>query len=922
MMRTKVPKLTRWRLFAFVVAFIGFTLAGSGAWAYWSAGSAAGGAGSSSAATVGQGATPTAISAGTSVTVSWAASTLSNGAAVSGYIVKRYNATTGAVQTIGSGCTGTITALSCTETSIPNGQWKYTDTPVFATNWVGTESAKSAVAYTDPTPPTNSISLTNVTGTAVQSGNTVYYVGASAGSFTLSNAVADTGSGPASSTSAAFGGTSTGWTGTPSTVSLPAGGPFVSTAFSWTAGTTSSPTEVVTGKDFANNQATTTLTFVNDSTPPTGTISYTNGYQVGKYVTVSFTGSDSGSGLVNAQLQRTSALFVNGSCQTFGAWANLASANPVSPYTDSSVANSMCYDYRYVLTDLVGNTFTATSANTAWVDYAGAVRYETPGVVSQLRFGDSSANGNVTAYDSVGSMNPTYFNGVTLGVTGDLPNDSNTGVTLDGSNDYIQDTTPTGLPTGSSSRSVELWFKTSATTQQALFAYGSYANGEEFGLWINAGGSGFTGWGWGAAYDATFNASSNVEDGKWHQVVETYNGSTLIVYLDGVSLGSGAMTRNTVVDSYGLQIGAVVDPGDPNSGFNFKGSLDEFSLYNAALTQTQVTNHYQLGANTGADSTGPTGGSVTASGLGGTGGLYSTSTTLNLTASKGTDPSGVASTGALAFEATAPLTSTGNADGVCGTFTAFTLLSVDPPLTASDTVADDQCYVFEYAVPDTLGNYTTYSTGVIKVDTSAPTTPTLGFTTLLNVYIAGSTVYYRGTTAGHFTLTPTSTDATSGLEPYTYPTLTGWTTSGTGASRTYTYTTSTASGTETVTATNNAGSTASTTFTVTDDITAPVATITPSSGPGATTASIAYTALDAGSGVNAASTVIKRRAETNFGGTCLGGYGAYSTVVTNPASSPYADTGLGTGCYEYEITVTDNVGNTVTVTSGTVVKIS
>ncbi len=61
------------------------------------------------------------------------------------------------------------------------------------------------------------------------------------------------GSGPASSTSAPLGGTSTGWTTTPGTVSTPAGGPYDSGTFTWAEGTSSAPTETISGADAAGN---------------------------------------------------------------------------------------------------------------------------------------------------------------------------------------------------------------------------------------------------------------------------------------------------------------------------------------------------------------------------------------------------------------------------------------------------------------------------------------------------------------------------------------------------------------------------------------------------------------------------------------------------------------------------------------------
>src|ERR687886_2285282 len=91
------------------------------------------------AVTMPAGNTPTASVSNRSVTVSWAASNLPDGTAVANYTVKRYD-TSGNVQTIGSGCSGTISALTCTETSVPGGSWRYSVTPV-KDNWIGGESS-------------------------------------------------------------------------------------------------------------------------------------------------------------------------------------------------------------------------------------------------------------------------------------------------------------------------------------------------------------------------------------------------------------------------------------------------------------------------------------------------------------------------------------------------------------------------------------------------------------------------------------------------------------------------------------------------------------------------------------------------------------------------------------------------------------
>jgi hypothetical protein len=309
------------------------------------------------------------------VAVSWAASTLGNGQAVSGYTVTRYSAAN-VPQTVGGTCSGLVAATTCTETGVPAGTWTYTITPRFATNWTGAESAKSAGVAIDGTPPTNAITLSGVSGGAVKSANTIYYRGVASGSFTLTNAVTDAGSGPASSATAALTGTTTGWTHSPSTVTTPAGGPYVSAPFSWVAGTTISPGELVTGRDVAGNTATTSLTFVNDSTGPTGGSVDAVGlvgtgarYSQSTTLSIAFSaGSDpsglaaSGAQLLRATATLTSTAGANGACGTFGGYTQVGANDPVSPVSHV-VSDQACYRYQYVVKDALGNPTTYTSGD-------------------------------------------------------------------------------------------------------------------------------------------------------------------------------------------------------------------------------------------------------------------------------------------------------------------------------------------------------------------------------------------------------------------------------------------------------------------------------------------------------------------------------------------------------------------------------
>ncbi len=88
--------------------------------------------------------TPSGTAAGSSVTVTWSASTFAGGTPVPGYVVRRFDSITQVEATVLPACAGIVSGTSCTESGVPIGTWVYTVTPA-AGAWRGGQSAQSAV---------------------------------------------------------------------------------------------------------------------------------------------------------------------------------------------------------------------------------------------------------------------------------------------------------------------------------------------------------------------------------------------------------------------------------------------------------------------------------------------------------------------------------------------------------------------------------------------------------------------------------------------------------------------------------------------------------------------------------------------------------------------------------------------------------
>ena len=116
---------------------------------------------------------------------------------------------------------------------------------------------------------------------------------------------------------------------------------------------------------YSNNGA---VTF--DTTGPTGSVTYTNGYWTSTSASISFSATDGGGSGVSSstgELKRATATLTNGTCGSFGTFTQVGTTGLASPFSDT-VSSASCYEYEYVVSDNVGNQGTITSTNVMKVD--------------------------------------------------------------------------------------------------------------------------------------------------------------------------------------------------------------------------------------------------------------------------------------------------------------------------------------------------------------------------------------------------------------------------------------------------------------------------------------------------------------------------------------------------------------------------
>ena len=132
--------------------------------------------------------------------------------------------------------------------------------------------------------------------------------------------------------------------------------------------------------------------------------------------------------------------------------------------------------------------------------------------------------------------------------------------------------------------SISTWFKTnSLAAQQAIVAKGASGNCYNYVIFVGTSGQLQFG---NTNTQSNIAANGTIATNQWYHLVVTYNNGSETAYVNGIASGvTAALSTSTCTAS--LKIGVA-----SASASKFKGFIDEFKIYNYALTQAQITANF------------------------------------------------------------------------------------------------------------------------------------------------------------------------------------------------------------------------------------------------------------------------------------------------------------------------------------------
>jgi hypothetical protein len=264
-----------------------------------------------------------------------------------------------------------------------------------------------------------------------------------------------------------------------------------------------------------------------------------------------------------------------------------------SHYSDTTVTNGTTYHYVVRATDTTGNEsassgeVSATPVGDAYPD----VITGTGGLVSYWRLGEGSG---AAAADQTGANPGTYQGGVTLGQPGAIIDDPDTAVGFDGVSGLVS----TPFAPSANAGTIEFWGFATALDRRNAAVYtaddGTTSYTHQVGVQHDGAVRAYL-------HDGTqrrvAGPAGAVKPGEWHHYALTWQDNEAArLYLDGNLQGSVPLAsawkggNKFLIGKAGGSASRLVKP--------WQGRLDEFAVYNTALTAATLREHHAAGVGT------------------------------------------------------------------------------------------------------------------------------------------------------------------------------------------------------------------------------------------------------------------------------------------------------------------------------------
>ena len=299
-------------------------------------------------------------------------------------------------------------------------------------------------------------------------------------------------------------------------------------------------------------------------------------------------------------------MYVNGAKQSTyifagdpsgGMWFNnILLANRVSiqalrrtttSYRNGTIDELSIFDYQLTqaqVTRLYNKSIDITT-ETAETQYSNAVTLMRP--VAYWRLGEADTSG--TAVDETGNYDGTYV-GTPVSVAGLLVDDADTAVSFNGTNQYCN----TAIYNSANKVSVSFSVTCDSTLAKQMFFGEMPSAGGVVNSRVRLGVNDATSWyfaiGNGTTTYINETTPHNLINGVTYHVVYTIDSTFINIYLDGVNVVS--VTSSVALGTASTNPWTIGRLGDYNGQY-FDGTLDEVTIFDYPLSQSQVAHLYK-----------------------------------------------------------------------------------------------------------------------------------------------------------------------------------------------------------------------------------------------------------------------------------------------------------------------------------------